>query len=125
MRTDRFRRALDEHYRSRSAGTSTPASRRGAAERVERLHVVETGVVATSKGQAIEALRAETGARAVFYMGDDVTDERAFAVLHDGDVSVRVGPGETVARHRVADPDEAALVLTRLADLLTGASTPG
>ncbi|PFG37352.1 trehalose 6-phosphatase [Flavimobilis soli] len=87
--------------------------------------VVETGVVATSKGQALEALRAETGARAVFYMGDDVTDERAFAVLHDGDVSVRVGPGETVARHRVADPDEAALVLTRLADLLTGASAPG
>lgn len=82
--------------------------------------VVETGVVATSKGQALDALRVETGARAVFYMGDDVTDERAFAVLHDGDVSVRVGPGETVARHRVAGPDEAAHVLARLADLLTG-----
>ena len=82
--------------------------------------VVETGVVATSKGQAIDALRAETGARAVFYMGDDVTDERAFAVLHDGDVSVRVGPGETVARHRVAGPDDAAHVLARLANLLTG-----
>ena len=82
--------------------------------------VVETGVVATSKGQAIDALRVETGARAVFYMGDDVTDERAFAVLHDGDVSVRVGPGETVARHRVAGPDEAAHVLALLADLLTG-----
>ncbi len=82
--------------------------------------VVETGVVATSKGQALDALRAEAGARAVFYMGDDVTDERAFAVLRDDDVSVRVGPGETVARHRVAGPDEAAHVLARLADLLTG-----
>lgn len=85
--------------------------------------VVETAVVSTSKGQALDELRAETGAQAVFYMGDDVTDERAFAVLRDGDVSVRVGPGETAARHRIADPGAAAAVLARLADLL-GSSLP-
>jgi trehalose-6-phosphatase len=47
-----------------------------------------------------------------------VTDERAFAVLRADDVTVRVGPGDTAARWRVADPTELAAALTRLADLL-------
>jgi trehalose 6-phosphate phosphatase len=80
--------------------------------------VVEIAVVETSKGQAIDALRAELGAVAVVYLGDDVTDERAFAVLHEGDLGVKVGPGETVARVRVATPDDAAEVLAVLAEQL-------
>ncbi len=56
----------------------------------------------------------------MLYAGDDVTDERAFAVLDDaaGDVTVKVGPGPTHARHRVADPEQFAAVLERLAALL-------
>lgn len=107
--------------RSDAAGASVAAVAASEALGLPAMRgkdVVETAVVPTSKGQALDELRAQTGARAVFYMGDDVTDERAFAVLRDGDVSVRVGPGETVARHRVADPDAAAAVLARLADLL-------
>ncbi|MEP7765880.1 trehalose-phosphatase [Sanguibacter sp. 25GB23B1] len=80
--------------------------------------VVEVAVVETSKGQALLDLRAELGAPVVFYMGDDVTDERAFAVLGDEDLTVKVGSGETVARLRVADTDEAAEMLTALADAL-------
>ena len=78
-------------------------------------NVVELPVLDADKGSAVLALRAELGAAAVVYAGDDVTDEHAFAVLGDGDVTVKVGPGETVATFRV--PDATALV-TALEHLL-------
>ncbi|MHA7133545.1 trehalose-phosphatase [Oerskovia turbata] len=80
--------------------------------------VVEIAVTDTSKGAALDTLREALGAAAVLYLGDDVTDERAFAVLGPGDVGVKVGDGETLAAHRIADPAAAAEVLTTLADLL-------
>jgi trehalose 6-phosphate synthase/phosphatase len=81
--------------------------------------VVELTVVATTKGTAIRQLRELTGADAVLYAGDDVTDERAFAVLDGdaGDVSVHVGSGETIADHRLGSPDAVAAMLGLLVDL--------
>lgn len=90
------------------------ATRLGA----EMLHgkdVLEMSVLRTSKGEALEALRRELGAHTVVYAGDDVTDERAFDALEDGDVTIKVGDGPTVARHRVDDP---AAVVRLLADLV-------
>jgi len=81
-------------------------------------NVVEIAVTSTSKGIALDALRTRLGSPAVLYLGDDVTDERAFAVLGAADLGIKVGPGETLARRRVADPAEAARALTTLADLL-------
>jgi len=44
------------------------------------------------------------GRRAIF-LGDDKTDEIAFAsVTEDGGVAVRVGDGETAAARRLPDP---------------------
>lgn len=65
--------------------------------------VVELGVVELSKGTALRQLGASVDAQATLYFGDDVTDERAFAVLHTdaGDVAVKVGPGDTIATHRL------------------------
>ncbi len=80
--------------------------------------VVEIAVLETSKGSALAALRDELGASAVFYMGDDVTDERAFEALGDDDVTVKVGAGETAARFRVETPEDAAAVLTAIATAL-------
>lgn len=79
--------------------------------------VVEIGVLDVSKGMALQALAAQLGSRATLYLGDDVTDERAFAVLPaaDGHVTVKVGPGGTVAAHRVAGPDEVLAVLRAVA----------
>ncbi|GLY27535.1 trehalose-phosphatase [Kineosporia sp. NBRC 101731] len=81
--------------------------------------VVELSVVSVTKGTALRRLRSITGADAVLYAGDDVTDERAFAVLRTeaGDVSVRVGSGETRADHRLGSPDEVATMLGLLVDL--------
>lgn len=79
--------------------------------------VLELAVVHTSKGDAIDALRHRVGAGVVIYFGDDVTDEDAFARLQGPDVSVKVGPGDTAATHRVADPTDVARRLARLAGL--------
>ena len=73
-----------------------------------------------TKGDALARLRRDLGARALFYAGDDVTDERAFRSLHPDDVTVRVGAGETAARFRVDDPDGLAAVLLALAADLEG-----
>jgi alpha,alpha-trehalose-phosphate synthase [UDP-forming]/trehalose-phosphatase len=81
--------------------------------------VVELSVLDTGKGSALNRMRAATRADAVLYAGDDTTDERAFAVLDDdaGDVTVKVGPGDTLARHRVSGPDDVAALLELLVDL--------
>ncbi len=73
--------------------------------------VIELSVIETNKGSAVNALRGQFAAAAVMYLGDDVTDENAFRVLHAQDIGIKVGPGESVARLRVADPVEAARVL--------------
>lgn len=78
--------------------------------------VVELSVAHVGKGAALVALAAELGVDAVFYAGDDVTDEQGFeALADDADhdraarrLTVRVGPGATSAQFRV--PDEPALV---------------
>lgn len=77
--------------------------------------VVEFSVLAATKGDGIRRLRAFTGATAVLYAGDDVTDEDAFAVLEPGDMALKAGEGETIATHRATGPLEVAAVLERLA----------
>jgi trehalose 6-phosphate phosphatase len=81
----------------------------------EGKEVVELSVVATGKGEALDLLRQQAGASVTVFLGDDVTDERAFTRLAQPDVTVKIGPGETAARFRVADPDEATDLLVLLA----------
>ncbi|MFQ5558501.1 MAG: trehalase-like domain-containing protein, partial [Acidimicrobiales bacterium] len=76
--------------------------------------VSELLLVSTDKGQALTTVRGKVGATAVLFIGDDVTDEDAFATLHGPDVGVKVGPGETLAGHRVAAPPEVAILLAAL-----------
>jgi len=76
--------------------------------------VVEMSVVTADKGTALMALKAEVRAEAVLYFGDDVTDEHAFEVMGDDDVSVKVGSGESAARYRLGTPDDVAEALGTL-----------
>ncbi len=85
--------------------------------------VVELSVLHVSKGEALRALRARLGVTRVLFAGDDVTDERAFALLEPQDLTVKVGPGPTAARLRVADPAAVATLLTDIAALVTGATS--
>lgn len=86
--------------------------------------VVDCNVVTTSKGAALTALGAETDAARTLYLGDDVTDERAFAALGPDDVTVRVGPGDTVARFRVPGTAAAAGVLAHVGGAVTTSQAP-
>lgn len=76
--------------------------------------VIELSVIATHKGTAVDQLRTQLAASAVLFMGDDVTDENAFGNLHGPDVGIKIGPGETKAGYRVAEPIEAARALALL-----------
>lgn len=79
--------------------------------------VVESSVVHSDKGQGIETLRSLTGATAVLFAGDDVTDEHAMAVLGPEDVGVKIGPGESRAGYRVESPEQVQDLLETLLKL--------
>ncbi|MBB3677429.1 trehalose 6-phosphate phosphatase [Modestobacter versicolor] len=81
--------------------------------------VLELAVTDADKGSALVRLRDELGARAVLYLGDDVTDEDGFRALGPGDVTVKVGDGETAAAHRLADLTGVRELLDRLATTLS------
>ncbi len=77
--------------------------------------VVELLARTASKGEALLHLAARLERSPVVYLGDDITDEDAFHTMSDADVSVRVGPGESAAAHRLAGPAEVAEFLSLLA----------
>lgn len=76
--------------------------------------VVELTGSRIDKGDAMRSLREQWDAGAVVFIGDDVTDEHAFFVLGPGDLGVKVGEGETLARFRLDDQSDVAGVLESL-----------
>lgn len=78
--------------------------------------VLEFAVIVTDKGEAVDILRNRCAATAVVFLGDDVTDEKAFRRMRDGDIGIKIGPGETLADFRVDSPADVAAVLRYLAD---------
>jgi trehalose 6-phosphate phosphatase len=89
------------HTRLVSDAAARAARRRGSLRSWPRR--LPTGVVVTATTSsstpsvrrartARSRLRAQTGASAVLFAGDDVTDEDALRSLQPGDVGVRVGP---------------------------------
>ena len=66
------------------------------------------------KGHAVATLLDHPlfAGRGPVMVGDDATDEPAMAVAQDrGGVGIKVGPGETVARHRVDGPEDVPRLL--------------
>ncbi len=79
--------------------------------------VIELAVIDTNKGVAVDRLRRQVGADAVIFVGDDVTDEDAFATLHGPDVGIKIGPGDTLAKLRLEDTEDTARCLALLCEL--------
>ena len=83
--------------------------------------IVEVAVSAATKGGYLRTYVEHHRPDAVLFIGDDVTDETAQAVLNQGgdashhparpDVGVRVGDGETLAQRHLADPTAVAAFL--------------
>ncbi|SAL30861.1 HAD family hydrolase [Caballeronia peredens] len=104
--------ALALHYRN--AADREPAARAATTRLVQQYadaYVLQPGKMVyeikpkdVDKGRAVRAYLAEppfTGRKPVF-IGDDLTDEKGFAVVNEFDgLSVKVGPGDTVARARI------------------------
>ncbi|MFT6763831.1 MAG: trehalose 6-phosphate phosphatase [Candidatus Aldehydirespiratoraceae bacterium] len=79
-------------------------------------NVIELMARPTDKGVGLDRLREECEATSVLYIGDDVPDEAAIARLTAaGDVSIKVGTGDTVATFRLADPAAVHSLLSALA----------
>jgi trehalose 6-phosphate phosphatase len=71
--------------------------------------VLELSLSRKNKGDAVHWLRDDCGTNPqVLYLGDDLTDENAFAALGPTDIGVKVGSGATLARFRV-DSERAVL----------------
>lgn len=77
--------------------------------------VIEFLADKVTKADALRLLRHRAGASAVVFIGDDLTDEHAFASLLPTDVGVKVGAGDTRAQFRVPGIDEVAQLLAYLA----------
>ena len=113
------------HYRNAPQQTgevALAAVRRGPASRPgvrvkEGKRVIELAVIDTNKGTAVDRLRQRVDADAVLFVGDDVTDEDAFATLNSGDIGIKVGSGPTKARFRVTDTDDTARTLVLLCEM--------
>jgi trehalose 6-phosphate phosphatase len=81
--------------------------------------VFEARPARIDKGTAVEAFLAEPpfAGRAPLFIGDDRTDEDGFAVVQArGGLGIKVGPGPTSARYRLADPDAVHRLIGRLGD---------
>lgn len=78
------------------------------------LEVIPDGI---DKSKAVAAMRRRAGATCVVYVGDDETDENVFRSLQPGDVSIKVGEGETAAAYRVRNVEDVVSVFTRIGDV--------
>lgn len=100
-----------------------------AADEVPGVHqrpgheVLELVVRTPSKASAVAEVRAEAGATAVLFAGDDLTDEEVFRQVVPPAVTVKVGAGPTAAHHRVSSPAEVVDLLRHLAG--TALDVPG
>ena len=71
--------------------------------------VAEVKTAHSDKGTAIDVLMrsAPFAGRTPLFIGDDLTDEHGFAAVQERDgISIKVGPGETLARYRLSDPTD-------------------
>lgn len=78
--------------------------------------VIEYAWRSEGKNDGVERLRTLTGATAVVFAGDDVSDEDALRALGAGDLGIRVGEGvETAAKLTVPTPQALAALLAQVA----------
>lgn len=110
-----------------SAGALIEAAANGPGswEGVRCVHgkeVIDLVITDADKGQAVAQLKSTSPEALAVYIGDDVTDEDAFAALGPHDLGIKVGNGPTAASFTVDGPDS---VIGILAEVLAGRSAAG
>ena len=76
--------------------------------------MVEFSTSDADKGTSVRRLRDEFSPDVIVFIGDDVTDEHAFAALGPTDMAVKVGPGDTIAEWRLTGQPDVAPLLENL-----------
>lgn len=112
-----FREADDINGVDAAATASRVHERHPRFKLTDGHQVVEFALRHATKGDGIAVLREHVHPDAMMFIGDDTTDEDAFAVLSESDVSIKVGPGDTLARFRVETPESVEVLLGGLANL--------
>jgi trehalose 6-phosphate synthase/phosphatase len=87
------------------------------ADLIDGQKVLEIRPQGVNKGCIVAEVCGEGAAAgtSVFATGDDRTDEDMFAALGNDALTIRVGPGQSRARFRVATPFELRRLLMRIA----------
>lgn len=98
------RRADADRGRNALADLASRASSVDGATTKAGSNVLELFARSADKGTALVDLAVDLGAATTVFVGDDVTDEDAFARLGPNDIAIKVGDAETIAPHRLADP---------------------
>jgi HAD superfamily hydrolase (TIGR01484 family) len=104
----------ESHARARELVRSAALRLKAPVVR-EGTMVIEVSLVPTNKGRAFRWLIDRVYAHAAVFIGDDLTDEDAFAVLRPGDLGVKVGEDSSAARERIATTDDVHDLLEALA----------
>lgn len=105
-------------------GTLAGASHPFVLSAGDKVHEIRPRVY-WNKGSAVTWIRGQLGSPDAMpiYVGDDTTDEDAFAAIRDDGIGIKVGTGaETAARYTVQDAAEVRRFLEWLAELLSPAS---
>jgi trehalose 6-phosphate phosphatase len=125
-RVEHKKRSVGFHYRAVADPEPVVESLRLQAAGIEGIRVLEAKKIIEltdspiDKGDALRDLRRSLAVDRVLFMGDDVTDETAFALLEPGDVGVHVGVGPTRAGLTVPTPTDLADLLEALVQLRRG-----
>ena len=109
-----YRRLIDGDTAEDAAQAAVDAVADQAATVLRGKRVVEFSTSEADKGTALRRLRDEFSPDVIVFIGDDVTDEHAFAALGPSDIAVKVGEGETIAPWRVTGQADVAPLLEEL-----------
>lgn len=85
--------------------------------------VIEARPAGFDKGSALKAFMQEEpfAGRTPIFIGDDTTDEDGFRAAQElGGVGIKLGPGKTIARMRIADVASVYALLEGLTQIATG-----
>jgi len=115
--------ALHTRQAAREDARAAAAAYRAAARPVPGFHllagkeVLELRPDGVDKGVAVRRLQRHAGSETTLYVGDDTTDEDAFAALATGPGAAATGVTVRVAEGDLGAPTRAAFVLQRQAEV--------
>lgn len=108
-------RQVDEERQTEAADRATAVAGEFDEVRIQPGHkVVELVTANVNKGDALDAIRRTLDVTGTVFVGDDRTDEHAFARLQPSDLAVKIGPGSTCAPVRIAAQSDVAPLYRRL-----------